>query len=306
MANITVTEAAGFIPEIWAATALGVLKANTVMAGLVNRNFESLIANQGDVINVPRRGTLTVNDKAANTEITLQTPTADTIPLTLNKYKEVSFLVEDVAAAQANQSIVQGYVEDGMIALAEQIDSDILALYSGFSTTPVDATGGPSTLDGVGVRSATIIEANRLLNVAKAPKTDRYIVWHPNAEAELLDKEKITSADFGDPGTAVREATIGRKYGFTHFMSQNVPTAGGECKNFAFHRNAIMMATRSLPLPPNGSGAISTVMSEDGIGLRVMYAYDIRYKGMIVSIDCLYGVAEMRDPFGVVIRSTDY
>lgn len=306
MANITTTEAAGFIPEIWAASALGYLKANTVMARLVNRNFENLVANQGDIINVPRRGTLQVNDKSANTVVTLQTPTADTIPLTLNKHKEVSFLVEDVAKAQANQDMIAGYIEDGIKLIAEQMDSDLLALYSGFSTTPIDATGGPSELAGVGVRSATVIEADRLLNVAKAPTMDRYVVWHPDAQAEMLDKEKFTSADFGDSGTAVRDAVIGRKFGFTHFMNQNVPTAGGECKNLAFHRDAIMLATRPLPAPPPQTGAQAVVMNEDGFGIRVLYGYNMSYLGLQVTLDVLYGVAEMRDAFGVVIRSTDY
>lgn len=306
MTNVTVTEYAGFIPEIWAASALGYLKKNTVMARLVNRNFESQFQGVGDIINVPRRGTLSVNDKAANTGVTLQTPTADTIPLTLNKHKEVSFLVEDIAKAQANQDGIAGYIEDGIAKIAEAVDTDILALYSGFSTTPIDATGGPSDLAGVGVRSATVIEANRLLNVAKAPTSPRYIVWHPSAEAEILDKEKFTSSDFGDPGTAVRDAVVGRKFGFTHLMSQNVPTTGGECKNLAFHPDAIMMAFRPLPPPPEGTGARAVTMSEDGFGVRILYGYNMQYLGLQVTIDVLYGVAEMRDAFGIVIRSTDY
>ena len=301
MANITVTEAAGFIPEIWAATALGALKANTVMLQLVDRNFENLVANQGDVINVPRRGTLSVNDKVANTAITLQTPTADTIPLTLNKYKEVSFLVEDIAAAQSNQDVIAGYVTDAMIVLGEQIDSDILALYSGFSGTPIDATSGSG-----GVVVNTLVEADRRFNAAKVPQSGRVIVWGEDAKAELLKVAQFTNAQY-DPAnaTALQMATLGPKYGFTHYMDQQVVQTGGEVKNLAFHKNAIMFANRPLPAPPPNSGVISTVMSEDGIGLRVMYGYDIRYKGMIVSIDVLYGVAEERDAFGLVIRSTD-
>lgn len=301
MANITKTEADGFIPEIWAATALGALKANTVMLQLVDRNYENLIANYGDIINVPRRGTLSVNDKAANTAITLQTPTADTIPLTLNKYKEVSFLVEDIAKAQANQDIISGYVTDAMIVMAEQIESDILALYSGFSTTPLDARTGSG-----GVTVNTIIEADRLFNKAKVPQQGRSIVWNEDAKSEILKIAQFTNAQY-DPAnaTALQLATLGPKYGFTHYMSQLVPTTGGEVKNLAFHRNAIMFATRPLPAPPAGTGVVSSVMSEDGMGIRVMYGYDIRYKGMVVSLDMLYGVAEQRDAFGLVIRSTD-
>lgn len=301
MANITVTEAAGFIPEIWAATALGALRANTVMLNLVNRNFENLVANQGDIINVPRRGTITVNDKAANTPITLQTPSADTIALTLNKYKEVSFLVEDIAKAQANQDIIMGYIMDGIIAMGHQIDDDILALYSGFSTTPLDATSGSG-----GVVVNTIIEAQRLFNKALVPTEGRNIVWGEDAQAELLKLNQFTNAQY-DPSNAdaLTNATLGRKYGFTHYMDQRVVQTGGEVKNLAFHRDAIMLATRPLPLPPAGTGVTASVMSENGLGIRAMYGYDIRLKGMVVSLDMLYGVAEMRDNHGLVIRSTD-
>lgn len=300
MANITTTEAAGFIPEIWAASALGALKANTVMARLVNRNFENAIAQQGDTLHIPRRGTLSVNNKAANTVVTLQTPTADTVDVTLDKHKEVSFLVEDIAKAQANQDIIAGYVMDGMKVIAEQIDTDLLTLYSGFSTTPIDGTSGSG-----GITAATVTEARRLLNAAKVPQQDRYIVWHEDAEAELLDIEKFTSSDFGDSGDAVREAIIGRKYGFSHFMDQQVVVATSECKNLAFHRDAIVLVSRPLPAPPAGTGAQSTVMDEDGFSVRVTYAWNASYLAMQVTLDVLYGVAELRDNHAVVIRSTE-
>lgn len=301
MANITTTEAAGFIPEIWAATALGALRANTVMLPLVNRNYDDGNFKVGDILNVPRRGTLSVNDKSANTDITLQTPTADTIPLTLNKHKDVSFAVESIAQAQANQDIMSGYVTDAMIALAHQIDDDILALYSGFSATPLDARTGSG-----GVVVNTIIEADRLFNKALVPQENRSIVWGEDAAAELLKLGQFTNAQY-DPSNAnaLTNATLGRKYGFMHYMDQRVVQTGGEVKNLAFHRNAIMFASRGLELPPGGSGVVSSVMNEGGIGIRVMYGYSILKKAMIVSLDVLYGVAEERDNHGLVIRSSD-
>lgn len=301
MANITVTEASAFIPEVWAASALGALKANTVMARLINRNYSAAIANFGDIVNVPKRGALSVNDKAANTQITLQTPSGSTSQVTLNKYKEVSFLVEDVAAAQSNQDIIDGYVSDGMKALAEQIDSDILALYSGFSTTPIDARTGSG-----GIVVASITEARRLLNSAKAPLSDRHIVWHEDAEKELLSLGQFTNAQY-DPSNAnaLQEASLGRKYGFNHYMDQQVKVASSECKNIAFHRDAMTMAVRPLPAPPAETGVRSSVMTEDGFSIRVMWQYSLKDKGMIVSLDCLYGVAELRDEFAVVLRSSE-
>lgn len=298
MANITVTEAGPFIPEIWAATALGTLKANAVMARLVNRNFENAVAQFGDTVNTAKRGALSVNDKAANTAVTLQTPSASTVQAILNKHKEVSFIVEDVAAAQSNQNIILGYVQDGMIKIAEKIDSDLLALQSGFSATPIAATAG--------ITAATITEARRVLNSKKVPLTDRYIVWHEDAEKELLALAQFTNAQY-DPSNAdaLQEATLGRKYGFTHVLDQQVVVATAVCKNLAFHRDAMVLVTRPLPAVPDGLGARSAIMEEDGIGIRVTYSYNPSHMGVQVTLDILYGVAELMDDFGVVITSTE-
>lgn len=301
MANITTTEAANFIPEIWAASALGALKANTVMARLVNRNYEDAVARFGDIVHVPKRGALSVNNKTANTAVTLQTPSASVVDVTLNKHKEISFLVEDIAAAQANQNVIEGYVMDGVLKMAEQVDSDLLALYSGFSTTPVDGRTGSG-----GIVAATITEARRLLNSAKVPLEGRNIVWHEDAEKELLALGQFTNAQY-DPAnaSALSEATLGRKYGFMHYMDQQVVTASSECKNIAFHRDAMTLVMRPLPPVPGGLGANSITMQEDGFSIRVTYSYNPSYLGVQVTLDILYGVAELRDEFAVVIRSTE-
>lgn len=301
MANITTTEAASFIPQVWAASALGALKANTVMARLINRNFENEVERQGNIVNIPKRGALVANNKAANGAVTLQIPSASTIAVTLNKHKEVSFLVEDVARAQANQDIIDGYIVDGMKKIAETIDADILALYTGFSTTPINATTA-----GGGVTAVTITEARRILNSKKVPLSDRYIVWGEDPEKELLALGQFTNAQY-DPAnaTALQEATLGRKYGFTHVMDQQVVAASTEIKNIAFHRDAMTLVTRPLPAVPDGMGAQSVVMQEDGIGIRVTYSYNPSYLGVQVTLDILYGVAEIWDEYGLVIRSTD-
>lgn len=298
MANITVTEAANFIPEIWAAQALGALKANTVMARLVNRNYEDEVAQAGDIVHVPKRGTLEVKNKTANATVTLQTPSSDVVNVTLDKHKEVSFLVEDVAKAQANQDIIGGYISDGIMAIAEEIDSDLLALHSGFTThTAIDSLSGLGEDD--------IREARRLLNSAKVPLVGRNIVLHEDAEKELLGVEKFVSATFGAEGDAIREATIGRRFGFNFFMDQLVAVSGGECKNLAFHRDAMTLCTRPLPAVPPNMGAQSAVMVEDDIAIRVIWSYNPSYLGVQVTLDILYGVAELRDEFAVVLRTTE-
>src|SRR4051794_22284542 len=97
MANISISDVDDSIPTLVAAEALGALYANTVIANVVNRDYENSFAQAGQSINIPFLGSLTANDKAVDTDITLNAPTDTKVTLTLDKHVEVSFVVEDTA-----------------------------------------------------------------------------------------------------------------------------------------------------------------------------------------------------------------
>ena len=289
MANITVTEVDVSIPEFWAATALGALKANTVMTQLVRRDFDSEIATAGDTVNVSKRGGLSVNDKAANTVVTLQNPTDTKIAILLDKHKEVSFLIEDVASAKAIEDAVN-YVEDAAIVIAEGIDLDLLGLY-----TEAGATAGAAADD---LDVPIVVGARKELNDLKCPARGRNFVIGSAPEASLLNKTQFTSSDFGGDVSkvAVIEANIGRKYGFDFFMDQQVITTVSPTTvhNIAFHRDAFVLVSRMLPMPPAGSGAVASTVNEDGVGMRAIRAWNASHLGLQFTIDLLYGVKALR------------
>jgi hypothetical protein len=301
MANITVTEVDVSIPEFWAAMALGALKANTVMAQLVRRDFDSIVATAGDTVNVTKRGGLSVNDKLANTTVTLQTPTNTNIAVLLNKHKEVSYLLEDVASAKAIEDAVN-FVEDAAIVIGEQVDLDLLGLY-----TDAGSTVGSSSDD---LDVPIILDARKDLNDAKCPMSGRVMVVGSAPEASLLNKEKFTSYDYGqDMSTrAVIEATLGRKYGFTFLMDQQVITTVSPTTvhNIAFHRDAFVLVSRMLPMPPAGSGAVASTVAEDGVGMRALRSWNPDHLGMQFTLDILYGVKSLRaDTHAVEVQSSE-
>lgn len=298
MPNITTTQVDDSIATIVAAEALGYLQANTVLAQLVARDWDTEVATHGQSVKIPFTGALTASDKTANTAVTLQTPADSAVTVTLNKHKEVSFLIEDTARAFARPDYLRQYMEDGMKVIAEQIDGDIAALYSGFSQT-IDAITGLGEDD--------FREARRLLNAAKAPLANRYAVLHEDAEKELLGIERVVNRDYAESlgGAALRGAFSGRFAGFDIFMDQKIATAAAQCKNLFFQRNAIALVTRPLPRAPEGAGVVQKVMDENGIGLRVTMAYSPTFLGVQVTIDVLYGVAELRDSHGVVVSTSE-
>ncbi len=300
--NITVAEVDVAIPEFWAATALGALKANTVMAQLVRRDFDNMVATQGQTVNVTKRGALSVNAKARNTAVTLQNPANTTIPIVLDTHNEVSFLLEDLASAKAIEDAVN-YVEDAAIVIAEDVDLALLGLFP-------DASGSVS--DGSTILStAVIVNVRKELNDNKVPQRGRVMVIGSGPEGALLNELKFTSSDFGGLNTtapAIVEAALGRRFGFDFFMDQQVITSGSPpaVQNLAFTRDAFVLVTRVLPLPPPNSGATAATISEDGVGMRAIRAYNADHLGMQMTIDILFGVKSLRaDTHAVRVLSSD-
>ena len=300
MANITLAEVDVAIPEFWSATALGALKANTVMAQLVRRDFDNEIATQGDTVNVTRRGALSVNAKTANTNVTLQNPANTNIPIVLDTHNEVSFIVEDIASARAIDDALD-YVEDAAIVIAEDVDTQLLGL-----VTTVGAQVGAYADD---LDTPAIVAARKQLNDFKCPQRGRVMVIGSGPEASLLSKIEFTSTDFGGDTSkvAIIEANLGRRYGFDFFMDQQVlEDVATEIRNVAFHREAFVLVSRTLPLPPSGSGALASTMAEDGVGMRAIRAYNASALGVQMTIDILFGVKDLRaDTHAVEVRSSD-
>lgn len=286
----------GTIPTIVAAEALGYLKNNTVLARLVARDWDNEVAQWGQTIKIGYPGSLSANDKAAETAITLQNPAASEYTVTLNKHKEISFIIDDLGRFVARPDWFTTYMEAAVSVLAEAIDGDIAALYSGFSQT-IDASGG--------LAEANFRLAQKYLNSAKAPQRQRYAVLHEDAIYEATGIERIVNRDYAESlGSLAAENLVGKFAGFEIFMDQGIKTATTQ-KNLFFHRNAMVLATRPLPAAPAGMGVVQSILDEDGIGLRVTVSYDHDYLGAKVTLDVLYGVAELRDNHGVVVSTAD-
>lgn len=291
--TLGVVQMDAFIPEIVANVALGRLRNASALLPTVTRNSELTTATLGKKVLVPKRGTVTSHDKAAGTAVTPQNPTATQVEVELDTHKEVTFILEDVAAAMANPEALNGYVEDGMIELAERIDTAILAKYADAG----DSVGSA----GTDVDADLVVDARKALTDAKAPLSDRYLVVSSKDEAALLKEEKFTSAQvIADAGQAMREAFLGRKYGFSILVHQGVVETGSSptsTHNMAYQKGAICVATRPLPLPPEGMGVKAAYVQdpESGLGIRVLYSYDTDLLGLKVTLDVLYGVETLRE-----------
>lgn len=286
MAYVTTTEADKIIAEFWISEVIARLRAAIVLTPLVWRDFSKTTQNKGDIINIPKRGTVTVRTKAENTDITSDTPTNDSVAVTLDTHKYVSWAIEDRASALAIDRGLQ-YLDDAVPQLVEFIEADILAEYANVGSSIGTA--------GVDIDGATVLEARKALNDANVPMMGRAMVVSTKDEIALLGIDKFTDATQRvDGGAALKEATIGRLYGFDVYMSQLVVESGAapvNTHNLAFHPQGLVLATR--PLPNNsGKGVLQTVVTDpvSGLSLRFSQGYSIAAMATINTVDILYGI----------------
>lgn len=268
-------------PDIIAREALMVLRNNAVMAKLVHRDYSSeFVAGVGDTITIRKPATFTA--KEFSTQIELQDATETGVEVKMDKHLDVSFAVTSKELTLDIADFSQQFLVPAMQAFNDAVDTYLLKLYNDVTASVGDSASMPTAIDW-------IVDAGALLNKAKAPMTDRRLVLDPLTEAAFMKLGTFHEADkVGDNGTALREASLGRKFGFDTYMDQNVQESTQVIQNLAFHKNAFALVTRPLALPAGGANA--SIVNYDGFGLRVVQGYDINKKTQIVSIDMLCGV----------------
>lgn len=284
-------------PEIIAREALMVLRNNAVMANLVHRDYSNeFVGAVGDTITIRKPATFEATEFTDS--ISLQDANEAKTTVTLDKHLDVSFAVTSKEMTLDIKDFSEQLIVPAMQAFSDKIDKYLIALEA-------ELTGRVPHASGV-VAPADVIAVRKKLNDNAVPMTGRRLVVGTTAEADLLKDDLFVSAEkVGDDGTALREASLGRKFGMDVYMDQNVGTVAATTPyvpSIAFHKNAFALVTRPLALPQGA--AKSAIVNYDGFGLRVVYGYDINTKKDTISIDMLCGVKLLDDRLAAVIDDT--
>lgn len=283
---MTTTTGAVFIPEVWSMETLRAQEAALVVAPLVKR-YDSLVKGRGDTVHVPEVSNLTANDKIDNTDVTLQSPTESEVTISIDSWKEASFLVEDILKVQSNYDLMAEYTNKAGYAIAQAIDSALLALSSGFTNTPVGTYG--SDID-----DSVLIAAIQALDEANAPMEDRQFIVAPSQKAAIMGTDKFVKADYlgqYDNPTPVKRGPNtrylwGEIYGNPVYYTTQVPVVAAtpeEVSNIYFHKEAMALALQLTP--------------------RTQGTYWQRSLGWLVTVDTIFGEAVLRGDHGVEVRS---
>lgn len=270
--NMTPTTADAFIPEIWSKEIIKATNPKFVLANLVWRFDKE--AKQTDTIHVPSLSNLEADDKVVNVQVSPQTATETNTDILINTHKVTPFLVEDVAELKTNRNLRAMYTEQASTAIAKAIDSSIAALASGLSQTK----GAYNTA----ITTDVILESIETLDLLDVPETDRAFCFRADVKRDLLDLAAYTSSDYVD-GRPVQTGKVGSLYGVSTYMTNNLVKSGNNTDNMLFHKSALALAMAQSP--------------------RVQMEYSLKDLGWLVVVDAVYGVKEMRDSFGVLVKT---
>ncbi len=303
MGAITSANLANAIVKLVAADALPALMGNLVMGNLVNRNYEPTLAQAGDTVNVPIPPSLVANNIAEGGTVTTQNPDLGNAQIVLNTHAEATFLIPDVTKVLTVPDLLHLYMQPAVVALAEKIETDLLALYSQFSANAPVGTGGAA------ITEAVIDSAETALFNSKVPASaSKHLVVDGSTYSQLRQIERFSEFQTaGDAGLrAIVDGSVGKIKDFYVFRSQFVNKTGSGpviTHNVAFARDAIGLVVRRLPQPLPGTGAVAEYAELGNFGIRVVMSYQPNTLAQQFTVDVLYGVGVLRNEFGIEVLS---
>lgn len=306
MPALTSANAAMAIVKLVAAEALPALAGALVMGNIVNRDYEPTLAQAGDTVNVPIPPVLVANNIAEAGTVTTQNPTLGNAQIVLNSHKESTFQLPDVTKILAVPDLIRTYMQPAIISIAEQIETDILSLYT--NATVNTATGGATAMD-----EARVDLAETQLFAQKVPRAaTKYLIVSSTAYGQLRQLPRFSDwQNLGPSGQPSAQITgqlaggvaDGRIKDFYVYRSQFIQKVSGTTYNLAFARDGIGLAIRRLPQPIPGTGAIAEYVDLGGYGLRVVMSYQPNSLSQLFTVDVLYGTAILRNSFVQQVQS---
>ena len=279
------TELAVFIPEIWADAVRASFKKNLVLGNL-GTDFSALIANGGDIVNVPSVADVAnAAAKAKHTPVNYTNATEDQLQITVQTHKYASAMLDDMGVVQASADLLSMYSDSIGYKLALGFDTDVETALA-LTTECINIAGNATakTID-----AATLAHMSKVVMENDCPLNECTLVLNPTLYSSLFqidDFIHVSKTGVSD----VANGFVGTVMGMDVVLSNNITstnhndavdsddgalTNGNVLGGFLVHKSALGFAFSKQP----------TMSSE----------YDIDYIAHKLVGDAIYGVKLLQD-----------
>jgi len=190
---------------------------------VIRRDLDGKFQELDDTIELGIPAISTAQD--FTTGSTTITPSDSTAGKRLIKLDQIATVDEIFTSAEMTLAMETGFSEqlEGMVvALRDKIDTKVAtALYQGAYAWAGDSASTPDAI-------LDIVNTRAKLELGKTPTDKRTFVVNTDAAAKFLALDTYARFDAVGNNQALVEGSLGRRYGFNMFESQNVPkhTAG--------------------------------------------------------------------------------
>ena len=270
MANVTVTTAANFIPELWRDAILDYAERKFQIKNQVS-DFSSMLSGGGDILHIPKVTEETAAAKSGGSAVTYSANTDGKIDLTVDQHHYEAKRIEDIVKVQESADLFNAYARSMGYALAKKVENYLAV------DVIQSATGNDVTLAADNTMTTALLRSGlqKLLDAGHDyTDGDTWFYGSPAAYMSMLSLGDFAEAQKrGDGANPLVKGQVVMAYGMPVLASTDWDDDGGTGDESAsiFKREAVYFAQQISP--------------------RVQSAYDIDHLATSVVADVLFGAA---------------
>lgn len=295
-----------------AATSLANLEASAVLAGTVQRQaagqFDGTV---GYAVNIRRPAMLVAAEGTiageflgtGKSSIQTQDLNETSLPVKLTDHIYSAVALNDAELSLEIPEFAAQVALPQTDAVVDKLERKIAAAMDNASTgfsaggdldlSKVSFTPGVNSPQSVAAEQVRMKVADLATQLTKqnVPSAGRYLVLGANVAGKLLHDPNLVRVNEAGTGTALREAVIGKLFGFTLIQSSHVD----EDTMYAYHPSAIQLVTRAPMVPP--SIKVGSSKDADGYAIRWVRDYDSNIAAERSFFSTFMGLAVVKDKY---------
>jgi hypothetical protein len=242
-------------PTMIANEALMVLSNNLVMANLVHRDYSKEFVKVGDTVTVRKPASFVAKNFTGT--IATQEATEGSVDVKIDRFRDVSVPITSAELSLDIKDFSTQVVTPAMQAIAQAVDSDLMAVGISKAANSVTGTDSPSTL-------ADIANLAKRLDLDGVPRVNRRLALNPTHIYRYLTLANLSDVSKSGDANALRQAELGNIYNFATYMSQNAPDTLAATAGTATAYKITAVKGESKVALTSMSGATHTVKTGDG------------------------------------------
>lgn len=235
-----------FIPVVWSTKMLDILQSKLVYAqvGIVNRDYEGEIKDQGSKVKITSLGDITVKDYTVGTNIDdPEVLNSSQVELDIDKAKYFNFSVDDVNNLQANVDLMPKAIERASYNVAVNVDatvSSVMVANVG-SANVLGTSVAPVSIDTTNAYDQ-LVDLSVLLSESETPEENRFVIIPAWYHGILLKDSRFVATGSVNAENRLQNGMVGTVAGMRVLTSNKVPKTGSTYQLLAGHEIATTIA----------------------------------------------------------------